>query len=184
MRRVPVLAASIVALLAVSPALADPPPVSVDGQVRNPRQWTLADLQQLPPVRVRVSYATNHGDVEAVYTGALLWSIIKQAAPIDGPGKGAFLRRVVLVTGDDGYAVAVASGEIDPNYAGKKVIVAYAMDGKPIAQGLKLVVPDDSYDGRAVPGVAGLTVLNLGAQPAPEPVGPSPATPPLTHFPP
>jgi DMSO/TMAO reductase YedYZ molybdopterin-dependent catalytic subunit len=183
MRCVLALAATVT-LLAATPALADPPPVSVDGQVRLSRQWTLADLQQLPPVRVRVSYATNHGDVEAVYTGALLWSIIKQAAPIDGPGKGAFLRRVVLVTGDDGYAVAVASGEIDPNYAGKKAIIAYAMDGKPIAQGLKLVVPDDSYDGRAVPGVASLTVVNLGPQPEPEPLGPSTATPPVTHFPP
>ena len=35
------------------------------------------------------------------------------------------------VTGADGYVVALAVGELDPEFEGKSVLVAYARDGKP-----------------------------------------------------
>jgi DMSO/TMAO reductase YedYZ molybdopterin-dependent catalytic subunit len=156
--------------------------IDVGGQVAHPRQWTIADLQALPPVRVRVAFSTDHGDVEAVYTGALLWTVLSQAAPIDGPGAGASLRRVVLVTASDGYSVAVASGEIDPDFEGKQAVIAYAMDGKPIPQGLQLVIPGDRHAGRAVRDVAKVSVLSLGEQPKPALPGPVPPPPPLNRF--
>lgn len=152
-------------------AAADPAPPSprlaVDGQVNNPRTWMVEDLQKLPATRVRVAYSSDHGQEEAVYTGGLLWEIIRQAAPIDGPGPGAFLRRVVLVTGSDGYAVALAWGEIDPDFEGKDVILAYAKDGTPLKpeQGIRLIVPDDKRGNRAVRDVVKITVSGLGAQP-------------------
>lgn len=183
MRRTVRIAAAVFALFAATPAVAAEA-VAIDGDVGHPRQWTVDDLQGLPPVKVRVAYSSDHGDAESVYTGALLWSVISQAAPVDGPGKGAFLRRVILVTGDDGYAVAVASGEIDPDFENKQVLIAYAIDGKPIPQGLRLVVPGDKRAGRSVRDVARITVTGLGARPKPAAPGPSAETPPVTHFPP
>ena len=171
-------------MVAASPALAESS-IAVDGQVGNPRQWTLAELQQLPPVTVRVTNATDHGDVEAVYTGALLWTVIDQSTPIDGPGHGAFLRRAVLVTGRDGYAVVLASGEIDPDFEGKQVIIAYATGGKPNTpdQGVKLIVPGDRHGDRNVRDIGRITVNSLGEQGSKPLPGPTPA-PPGVHFPP
>lgn len=156
--------------------------VAIDGQVRHPRQWTIAELQNLPPIRVRIAFSTDHGDVEAVYTGASLWEVIRQAVPLDGPGAGGPLRRVLLVTAADGYSVALASGEIDPDFEGKQVLIAYAMDGRPIPQGLQLVVPGDRHSGRAVRDVAKITVIPLGEQPKAPLPGPVPSPPPLNRF--
>ena len=48
-------------------------------------------------------------------------------------------------------------GEIDPRFEGKSVIVAYEKDGQPLAS-LRLIVPGDVRAGRAVRGLAELTV--------------------------
>ena len=53
-------------------------------------------------------------------------ALLEKAEPIDEPGKNANLRRTLLITGRDGYTVALAVGEIDPHYEGKQVIVAYS----------------------------------------------------------
>ncbi len=181
MRRVFRVITAAVALCSAIPAFADDT-VAIDGQVNHPRQWTIADLQNLAPTKVRVAFSTDHGDVEAVYTGALLWSVISQAAPIDTPERGASLRRIIMVTASDGYAVAVASGEIDPDLEAKQVIIAYAMDGKPIPQGLQLVVPGDRNAGRAIRDVAQITVVNLGEKPKQVLPGPVPPPPPVNRW--
>ena len=60
-----------------------------------------------------------------------------------------------MITGRDGYAVALAVGEIDPHYEGKQIIIAYA-GGEPSASAssLRLVVPGDFHGGRSVRDVA------------------------------
>ncbi len=55
------------------------------------------------------------------------------------------------MTGADGYTVAVAIGEMDPEFEGKSVILAYTKDGQKIpGTGLRLVVPGDQRGGRSV----------------------------------
>ncbi len=73
--------------------------------------------------------------------------IVKQAAPVDsGSDKSASLQHTILARGHDGYGVALAIGEIDPRFAGKKVIVAYQQGGKPMEnQTFRLVVPGDAH---------------------------------------
>ena len=79
--------------------------------------------------------------------------------PIDEPGKNASLRHTLLIAGRDGYAVALAFGEIDPHYEGKSVILAYAGGEPPVSFGaLRLVVPGDAHGGRSVRDVAAIEV--------------------------
>jgi hypothetical protein len=48
----------------------------------------------------------------------------------------------LLITGHEGYAVALAIGELDPHYEGKSVILAYAGGDPPASSAqLRLVVP-------------------------------------------
>jgi len=133
------------------------PGVAIAGQVQHPATLTVRDLQALPVTTVSVSFATDKGQERATYAGALLWSVISNAAPIDAPGKNTKLRHTILVTGRDGYAAALSEGELDPDFAGKQVLLAYEKDGKPIS-GVRLVVPGDLHGGRAVRDVVRIEV--------------------------
>ena len=108
-------------------------------------------LKSLPAVTVDVTFETGEGKKSGSYTGVLLWSLLEKAVPIDEPGKNASLRHTLLIAGRDGYAVALAFGEIDPHYEGKSVILAYAGSEPPASFGaLRLVVPGDAHGGRSV----------------------------------
>ncbi len=54
----------------------------------------------------------------------------------------------MLVTGADGYAVALSIGELDPGFENKQAIIAFAHDGKP-ENGLRLIVPATTRRGGA-----------------------------------
>ena len=117
----------------------------------------LAELQALPPVTVEVQHTEANAVQRTSFTGALLWSLVSAAGPVDEPGKRTFLQHSVLARGRDGYAVVLAIGELDPNFEGKQVLVAYAQDGKPLPA-LRLVVPVDARAGRSVRDLASIEV--------------------------
>jgi hypothetical protein len=150
------LAAAAFFVCLAAPAFADDASVIIGGQVQHPGPVTVTDLQKLPATTVPISFTTGKGPESATYTGALLWTVISNAAPIDGPGKNAGLRHTYLVTASDGYAVALSEGEIDPRSEGKSVILAYEKDGKP--SGIRLIVPGDKSGGRAVWNVVKIDV--------------------------
>ena len=81
--------------------------------------------------------------------------LLERAQPIDEPGKNTSLKHTLMITGRDGYAVALALGEIDPHYEGKQIIIAY-LGGEPSASmsSLRLIVPGDVHGGRSVRDVA------------------------------
>jgi hypothetical protein len=99
--------------------------LTISGQVRNPHEVTIEELQRLPPTSVQISFVTGHGPEAGTFTGTLLWRILNDAVLIDGPGKNAGLRHTIIVTGRDGYSVALSLGELDPDFEGKAVILAY-----------------------------------------------------------
>jgi hypothetical protein len=68
-----------------------------------------------------------------------------------GGDRRARLRRTIMVTGRDGYTAVLALAEIDPEFEGKQVVLAYRRDGKPIdGNALRLVAPGDRHGGRSV----------------------------------
>ena len=146
------MAAALLAVLV--PALAvgeDATPAVLRGAVKHGLVLDEALLKSLPAISIDVTFETGQGRKSGSYTGVPLWALLGKAEPIDAPGKNAGLRHTLLITGRDGYAAALALGEIDPHYEGKQVIVAYA-GGEPSASfaSLRLVVPGDAHGGRSV----------------------------------
>jgi hypothetical protein len=116
-------------------------------------------LESLPAVTVDVTFETDQGEKSGRYTGVLLWSLIEKAGLADVSAKNAALRHTLLITGRDGYAVALAVGEVDPHYEGKSVILAYAGGEPPASIATpRLVVPGDKHGGRSVRDVASIEV--------------------------
>ena len=133
--------------------------ITISGRVEHPQGLTFQDLQKLPPVHVQISFLTVHGTETGDFTGALLWAVLDNAVPIDDPGRNARLRHVVLVTGRDGYVVALSEAELDPDFEGKQVIFAYAKDGRSLdTWGVRLIVPGDKHGGRAIRDIEDVNV--------------------------
>lgn len=137
------------------------------GLVSHPGTFTLAKLQTFPKVTV----TSNTQPLGAhSFAGARLYSLLQQAGIMtDSTRKNDILRKAALITGTDGYGVAIALGEIIPRFANKQVILAYEEDGKPLPQTdgfARLIVPGDAFAGRYVSNVAQVTVESPGPIPA------------------
>jgi DMSO/TMAO reductase YedYZ molybdopterin-dependent catalytic subunit len=134
--------------------------VSVDGLVRHALRLSADDLRKLPPTRLDVSFVTGHGEEKASYTGVLLWTLLDRAGGLGDTGKRDDLRHTMIITGRDGYVIAMSLGEIDPDFGDKSVILAYARDEQPMGarDGLRLIVPGDKHGGRNVRDVVRIEI--------------------------
>lgn len=139
-----------------------PDSISISGAVEHPRSVTLAALKREPSATETVSFKTGRGVLAARYTGVLLWTLLQEAVIKSTPGiKNEILRHTVVVTGSDGYTAVLSVGEIDPKFGGDRAMIAYAKDGKPLAKSrgfARLIVPTDKSAGRAVFGIASITI--------------------------
>lgn len=136
--------------------------ISIDGAVEHARSLTLAALKRAPATTETVSLTTGKGVLTGSYTGVLLWTLLQQAVIRSTPGiKNDILRRTVVVTGSDGYQTVLSVGEIDPKFGGDRALIAYARGGKALSHDrgfARLIVPTDKSAGRAVFGIASITV--------------------------
>jgi DMSO/TMAO reductase YedYZ molybdopterin-dependent catalytic subunit len=149
----------IVFFLAMSSAAlaATDPPIAVTGLVSIPLHLTLADLGNFPATHVSATQVSGHGPVALDCTGASLAAILDKAALNVSKNRNANLAHSLLVTGDDGYAVSLSLGELDPDYGNAEPIIATNCNGKPL-DNPRLVVPHDKHGGRAVQGVVSIEV--------------------------
>lgn len=145
------------AVLAAALLLAAASPLTIAGQVSRPGPLAPPALAALRQVSVTAAFDTMHGPASHTWRGPLLRDVLDLAAVIDAPGKHTRLRHAVLASGADGYAVAVAYGELLDECAGKMVILALTQDGKPL-DAPRLIVPGDRSFARGVFDVARLTV--------------------------
>jgi hypothetical protein len=138
---------------------ADAPAVVFGGMVEHPQSFTLAALKALPPTQVDAIFGTMHGQEHHLWTGVRLLDLIQKAGLKAEPAKFAALRHSVLVQGKDGYAVAVAMGEMEPMAENKPIILAYRSDAGPAdLPGLRLVIPGDQHGARQVHDVVEVDV--------------------------
>ena len=99
-------------------------PIAVTGLVSTSLHLTMADLGSFPATHVSATQVSSHGPVPLDCTGVSLGAIVAKAALNVGSKNNANLAHTLLVTGDDGYAVALSLGEIDPNYGNAPAIIA------------------------------------------------------------
>lgn len=144
--------------LVLAPARAAPGEVELAGAISNPQRLTVGALRALPATEVTIVPAKDSDMPAGTFKGVLLTRLLSRAGTKDKPGKHTFLQHTVLVFGRDGYAVALAFGEFETGLEGKAVILAYDADGRPLRDGLHLVVPGDKQGARQVRDVVRIEV--------------------------
>ncbi|MFN6483932.1 MULTISPECIES: hypothetical protein [unclassified Nostoc] len=166
------------------------PSFRLGGELNNPTTYNLQNLKNLRDTlktqnpalvtEITVSFQTGSGPRTETYYGVPLWELINN--PKAGGGlkpansgvnsKNSFLRQYVLVDATDCYGAVVAIGEIQPNFEGKTVLVAFekkGSDGKVVPlidEGFaRLVVPGDKAGGRYVSNVRNIVILSAPPSP-------------------
>ena len=145
----------------------------VDGAVATSLTFTLSSLEALTPHTETVTYMSGGTSVTDSYTGALLWDVLgKVGIETDPSIKNDILRKIITVTGSDGYQVAFAAGELSPMFGNEPILVAYAdTDGQLGTSGLdgfaRIVVPGDLAGGRYVSNLNEISVFD-GVSAVPE----------------
>jgi hypothetical protein len=143
-------------LMSLGVAAAEPS-VSVSGLVNHPLKLTLTDLRGFAPVNVSATQVSGRGPVKLDCTGAAVNALLDKAGLNLGKANNAKLAHSVIFTADDGYAVALSLGEIDPDYGNEQAIIATDCGGQAL-DAPRLVVPADKHGGRAVKGVVSMDV--------------------------
>jgi DMSO/TMAO reductase YedYZ molybdopterin-dependent catalytic subunit len=139
--------------------------LSLGGLLRRPAILTPADLARFTHVEVTTLPTPRHGGATAEpqrYQGVRLWDLLEDAGPaLDANVNEDILRKVVVARTTDGYASAIAAGELDPRFMGGEVIVATEREGEPLADDgrFRLVVPYDKAVARSLKNVHSVELL-------------------------
>ena len=155
--------AAVVAFAAV-PAAAQTVNVSVNvtGPTGQVMRFDAAALAAMPQAKATL---TAHGETHA-WEGPLLIDVLARAgAPTGQAIRGPEMADVVVITGQDGYRVALGLAEVDPGVRTDKVILADRVDGHPIdgKDGpIRLVIEGDLRPARSVRMVRSITVVRAG----------------------
>ena len=137
----------------------------VSGQVTNPVIFNLAKLQKFAVSTQNVTFFAAGQVTSGSYTGALLWDVLQSAGiKVDPNVKNDILRFIVVVTGSDGYEAIFGAGEIDPEFGGDQIIIAYAENGQSLGQDgfAKIIAPGDRAGGRFVSNIVKIEVRDVG----------------------
>ncbi|WP_438489265.1 molybdopterin-dependent oxidoreductase [Streptomyces sp. S186] len=140
----------------------------ISGQLRRPLALTVADLRVRWPQRhapVVFECATN-GPQHHTFDGPLLRDVLDAAGPaFDARRRKDRSRFLLTVTGGDGHHTVLSWAEIDADFGNAPILLATAMDGRPLdAMGSQLVVPSDRCGARYIRAITGIWV---GMCPAP-----------------
>lgn len=157
-------------VLIISPLAAAPSggPSSVfhlTGDVTKRSSFDLEALQALPVTKESVTHFAAGAAVTQSFTGTLLWDLLQSVGIVVDPNvKNDILRKVVIVTGSDGYETAFDAGEIAPNFGGAQIMVAYAVDRQPLGKDgfARIVAPGDKAGGRFVSNIVKIEVQEAG----------------------
>jgi hypothetical protein len=138
-----------------------PAVLKVEGAVPAPLSLTAEDLAKMP--RTTASLASDGGT--DTYEGVLLYDILVKAGWQFGhmpAGKGVPV--CILATAKDGFQAVYSIGEIDPELAGEKVIVADKLNGQPLPgryKPFRIVSPQDKKHARSIYSLVKMEVIKL-----------------------
>jgi hypothetical protein len=127
---------------------------------RNPIQLTAADVKSLPHITVKIH--NSHTDADETYAGVRLADLFSKPnmdAPLGNELRGKALSGYIIATGSDGYRAVLALAEIDPSFHPGEVLVADAMNGRPLdahSGPFKLIVTEDKRPARSVRNLVSL----------------------------
>ena len=114
-----------------------------------------ASLAELPATEAASAYRRSKGIEAGIYKGVLLWDLL-QARGLVGKDVKPALRNTVLAIAGDGHEAACSVGEIAPDFGNTPILLAYEMNGQPIPDGLRMVVPGDMHGARHIKDIVTL----------------------------
>jgi len=128
---------------------ADPGRLAITGAVERPLNLQISDLEKMPHVSVEVK---DHDGRLTTYEGVPLAELLRAAgAPIGEKLRGANMASYIVAEAKDGYRVVFALPELDAAFTDSKVLVAYAVNGKPLPDGqgpFRIVAPQEKKPAR------------------------------------
>lgn len=146
------LAAGNLVAQQTAPAGSQTSDLVLSAPLREPLRLSATKLKALP--HITVMFHNTHTNADETYSGVRLADLLaKLGTPLGDALRGKALANYVVATGSDGYKSVLALGEIDPSFHPGEVIVADAMDGKPLDAHnapFKLVVTEDKRPARSV----------------------------------
>lgn len=121
-------------------------------------EWTAASLAALPHKSVTV--CKEHAKAFQSYSGVPLMELLTRLGVPDKQ-HGKDLRLYLVADGSDGYMAVYSVAEVNPDLHDGMVILADAMDGKPIGDDgpLKLVASGEKRPARWVRNLVAVRVL-------------------------
>ena len=133
----------------------------ISGDVAKSMTLTPADMKALP----RKSVSIDEDGRNVTYEGVLVSELLKRAGAASGPElRGPAVAAYVVATGNDGYQAVYSVAELDPVFTGSEVIVADAVEGKPLFdyQGpFRVIAPKDTRGARSVRMVEKIELFRL-----------------------
>ncbi len=104
--------------------------ITINGAVEERGPVSRAELEDFTPRAMKMTYQTSSGPQTHRYTGPLLLDVLNSVEPNFSSDDHDPLRFVILVKATDGFLAALAWGEIEPELANKRAIIALTEDGK------------------------------------------------------
>ncbi|UEQ76969.1 molybdopterin-dependent oxidoreductase [Chryseobacterium arthrosphaerae] len=124
--------------------------LKVSGEVPDPLELSLTDLSKMP--RKEASLKDKDGSIHK-YTGVSVQDILAKAGAPSGKAlHGENISKYLLAKCTDGYQVLFSLAELDASIAGKNVIVADTVDGKPLPESkgpLRLIAEGEKKPARS-----------------------------------
>jgi hypothetical protein len=128
-----------------------------------PTALSPSQFKTLP--HITVTFHNSHTNADETYSGVRVADLLTPlGAPLGSELHGVALTSYLVATGADGYEAVLALAEVDPGFHPGEVIVADAMNGKPLdehAGPFKLVVTEDKRPARSVRNLVSLDLRLL-----------------------
>lgn len=133
--------------------------LTISGDVTKSLTLKASDLTAMAHTEVM---ATDKDGTAHRYSGVPVVDLLRQSgATLGGELRGKNLTKYVLVKAGDGYSVVFALPELDPEFAARVILLADAVDGKPLAQGVgpyRIIVPNEKKPARWIRDVKSIEV--------------------------
>lgn len=134
--------------------------LTVRGEVEKPLRLIMKDLAEMDQKEILTQDMDGN---DQTFQGVALVDILNLAGVTLGSQlRGENLVKYVLIEAVDGYQVIFSLPEIDPEFTEHIVLLAYLVNGKPLAAGMgpfRLVVPHENKHARWVREVSSIQVL-------------------------
>jgi hypothetical protein len=128
-----------------------------------PAALSPAEIKAMPHIVVTVH--NPHANADETYSGVRLADILGRfGAPLGNELHGIALSTYLVATGSDGYKAVFALSEVDPSFHPGEILVADAMNGKPLdahSGPFKLVVTEDKRPARSVRNLISINLSSV-----------------------